>query len=159
MNAVLLSLALWLPVAGLPTLDNAKPSGDVMPVEKVASGEFDVKVTPAGDTDAPIGTMTLTKTFHGGMDGPSTGIMLGVQTETQGSAGYVAMERFTGTLDGKAGSFVLQHSGSMARGQMSLSIGIVPDSGKGALSGISGTMEIRIEGGKHFYTLHYRLAD
>ncbi|HEY0555574.1 MAG TPA: DUF3224 domain-containing protein, partial [Thermoanaerobaculia bacterium] len=102
-----------------------------------ASGPFDVKVTPqAPDADAgeaPIGRMILDKQFHGDLEAVSKGQMLAAGTEVQGSAGYVAMERVTGTLHGRSGTFVLQHTGIMNRGTPSLTITVVPDSGTGEL--------------------------
>ncbi|MFV0625084.1 DUF3224 domain-containing protein [Sphingomonas sp. ac-8] len=125
--------------------------------ETEARGAFDVTVTPASGADAPTARMTLAKTFHGPLEATGAGEMLAVQTDTPGSAGYVAMERVTGTLDGRDGSFVLQHSGTMDRGAPTLSVTVVPDSGTGQLSGITGTMAIDIRDGKHFYTFRYRL--
>jgi hypothetical protein len=84
--------------------------------------------------------------------------MLGARTEIQGSAGYVAIERVTGKLQGRSGSFVLQHIGTMTRGALQLSVTVVPDSGSGQLGGIAGTMTIKIENGKHFYDFAYTLA-
>jgi hypothetical protein len=84
--------------------------------------------------------------------------MLSAGTAVKNSAGYVAFEQFSGTLDGKTGTFVLQHSATMTRGDGKLSITVVPDSGTGALAGIAGTMAIRIEeGGKHFYDFDYSI--
>ena len=126
------------------------------------SGEFDVKLTPqppaSGEPAAP-GRMLLEKQFRGGLAGASTGQMLAIQTETKGSAGYVAMERFKGVLGERAGSFALQHSGTMDRGAPQLLITVVPDSGSGQLRGISGRMMINIVEGKHFYEFDYTLPD
>lgn len=84
--------------------------------------------------------------------------MLAASTNVKGSAGYVAMERVTGTLDGRRGSFVLQHSGTMSHGAFDLKVSIVPDSGTGKLAGIAGTMNIQIApDGKHSYELDYTL--
>jgi hypothetical protein len=77
----------------------------------------------------------------------------------KGSAGYVAMERVTGTLAGRSGSFAIQHHGIMDRGAPSLSITVVPDSGAGELAGITGRMGITIEEGKHFYDFEYDIPD
>lgn len=122
-----------------------------------ATGTFDVKLTPVSVPGAPIGAMAITKTFHGDLDGASTGQMLAVRTSVEGSAGYVAMERVEATLAGRHGSFALQHSGSMDKGAQSLSVTVVPDSATGALAGLAGSMDIRIEGGQHFYTFRYAL--
>ena len=123
------------------------------------SGKFDVKMTPQaqdGSPEAP-GRMLLDKRSHGALDATATGQMLARMTATKGSAGYVAMELVSGSLDGKAGSFTLQHSGTMTRGVPSLSVTVVPDSGTEALLGLSGKMDIRIEGGEHFYDFDYSL--
>jgi hypothetical protein len=83
--------------------------------------------------------------------------MLAIRTETQGSAGYVAIERVTGVLHGRKGSFVLQHSGTMNRGVSSLAVTVVPDSGTDELTGLRGAMTIEIDHGKHSYTMDYAL--
>ena len=101
--------------------------------------------------------MALSKAFRGDLAGTSTGQMLAVGTSVKGSAGYVAMERVTGTLGGRTGSFALQHSGTMDKGTPTLSVTVVPDSATDELTGLTGSMAIKIEGGKHFYTLQYSL--
>lgn len=131
---------------------------------KRASGPFDVKLTPmapeAGAVEAAPGRMTLDKRFHGGLDATSQGQMLAVRTPVDGSAGYVAMERVSGTLDGRAGTFALQHFGVMTRGAPHLVISVVPDSGTGELTGLAGSMTIDIApGGKHSYDFQYTLPD
>ena len=105
-----------------------------------AAGAFDVKVTPQKpDTQiaraANLGRLTIDKRFHGDLEGISKGEMLATQTEVPGSAGYVALERVTGKLKGRAGSFVLQHSATMTRGSPKANISVVPDSGTGELQG------------------------
>ena len=126
-----------------------------------AAGTFDVKLTPQTLADAQadplMGRLALDKQFQGDLQASSKGEMLSARTSIENSAGYVAIERVTGTLGGKKGSFVLQHSGTMTRGQQHLEIAVVPDSGTGELVGLAGTMTIRIEGGKHFYELLYSL--
>src|SRR5262249_4617925 len=112
-----------------------------------AAGAFDVKVTPQKpDTQvaraANLGRLTIDKRFHGDLEGISKGEMLATQTDTPGSAGYVAMERVTGTLKGRSGSFVLQHSATMTRGAPKATIAVVPDSGTGDLQGLSRTRAI-----------------
>ena len=121
-----------------------------------ASGEFEVKMAPLA-TDAPVGRMSLDKVFHGDLEGTSKGEMLAAMTAVEGSAGYVAIERVTGTLAGRTGTFLLQHSGIMSRGAPSLVITVVPDSGTGELEGLAGTMNIIIAGGKHSYEFDYTL--
>lgn len=127
-----------------------------------ASGAFDVKTTPQaaseGD-DSNLGRMTLDKQFHGDLEAASKGQMLAAMTEVQGSAGYVAMERVNGTLHGRKGTFVLQHNGTMNRGEPQLTITVVPDSGTGQLVGLSGKMMIDIAEGKHSYDFEYTLPD
>ena len=126
-----------------------------------AAGPFDVKVAPQQpDSDvaqaANLGRMSLDKQYHGDLDATSKGEMIAAQTEVKGSAGYVAIERVTGSLKGKKGSFVLQHNATMDRGVPNLNIIVVPDSGTGELKGISGKMNIIIApGGKHSYEFDY----
>jgi len=84
---------------------------------------------------------------------------LSAVTSVKGSAGYVAIDHVTGELDGRKGSFVLQHSGAMNRGAQVLSIMVVPDSGTGELAGLSGTLSINIVDGLHFYDFIYSLPE
>lgn len=126
-----------------------------------ARGEFEVTMTPEAVVPGPDGgnlsRLALDKHYHGNLEATGAGFMLSALTSTTGSAGYVAMELVKGTLHGRAGSFVLQHTGIMNRGAPQLSIAIVPDSGTGELTGISGSCGINITGGKHYYELHYSL--
>lgn len=126
-----------------------------------AQGTFDVKLAPQpaapGIEAARLGRMTIDKQFHGDLHGSSLGEMLSAGTEVPGSAGYVAIERVSGTLHGRQGSFVLMHFGSMERGVPSLRVTVVPDSGAGGLAGIRGELVIRIEQGRHQYTFDYSL--
>jgi hypothetical protein len=128
-----------------------------------AHGSFEVKMSPqpAEESvgDASIGRMALDKRYHGDLDATGLGQMLATGTAVQGSAGYVAMERVTGTLDGRRGAFNLQHSGTMTRGAPGLSISVVPDSGTDELTGLAGTLAITITDGKHFYDFEYTLPD
>lgn len=128
-----------------------------------ASGTFEVKLVPqAPDNhvgDPSVGRMSIDKQFHGDLEATSKGQMLSVLTEVKGSAGYVAMERVTGTLHGHSGTFALQHSGTMALGVQALTVTVVPDSGTGELVGLTGTMTIDIEEGKHFYGFEYMLVE
>lgn len=127
-----------------------------------ATGTFEVKLvpqTPDGKfEDATMGRMTIDKQFHGDLEATSKGQMLSALTDVKTSAGYVAMERVTGKLGSRTGTFVLQHTGAMNRGVPSLTVMVVPDSGTGQLVGLAGHMTINIEGGKHFYELEYTLA-
>src|SRR5579864_1626073 len=128
-----------------------------------ATGSFDVKMAPQKpDSEvaqaASIARFTIDKVFHGDLEGTSKGEMLGAQTEVKGSAGYVAMERVTGVLRGRKGGFVFQHSGTMARGSLDLSVTVVPDSGTGELRGLSGKMNIIIApDGKHSYEFAFTM--
>ncbi len=125
-----------------------------------ASGTFDVKVSPLPfhtTRDATLGRMSLDKVLHGALEATGHGEMLTAGTEVQGSAGYVAIERITGTLDGRAGSFALQHLGVMTRGVGEMSITVVPDSGTGELAGLAGKLTIHIIEGKHSYDFDYTL--
>lgn len=127
-----------------------------------ASGTFEVKLTPQPPDEhadgKSLGRMTIDKQFHGDLEGTSTGQMLSARTSIPNSAGYVAIERVTGTLQGRTGTFVLQHSGTMNRGAPTLSVSVVPDSGTDGLAGLTGTMTIDIGGGKHSYTFDYAIA-
>ena len=124
-----------------------------------ASGTFEVKLAPQDDKtgEALLGRMTIDKQFHGDLKATSKGQMLSAMTATQGSAGYVAIEKVTGTLNGRKGSFVFQHSSTMARGKPEQSIVVVPDSGTEELTGLTGKMTIKITDGKHFYEFDYTL--
>lgn len=130
------------------------------PMTATAKGPFDVKLTPQGDATDPaaVGRMSLDKAFHGDIDATSVGEMLAVRSAVAGSAGYVALERVTGTLAGRKGTFALQHWGIMDKGTPELKISVVPDSGTGELIGLTGSMTIEIQpGGKHFYAFTYAL--
>jgi predicted flavoprotein YhiN len=128
-----------------------------------ATGSFDVKVNAAKpDTQvaraANLSRLTIDKRFHGDLEGISKGEMLALQTETKGSAGYVALERVTGTLKGRNGSFVLQHSATMNRGDSRAEISVVPDSATGELRGLSGKMIISVASdGAHSNEFDFRL--
>lgn len=127
-----------------------------------ASGLFEVKLTPQQDDNAAetkLGRMSIDKQFHGDLAATSKGQMLAAMTEVKGSAGYVAIERVTGTLQGRSGSFVLQHNGIMNRGVPQLVVMVVPDSGTDQLVGLTGTMKINIVDGKHSYEFEYSFAE
>ncbi len=128
-----------------------------MDVEAV--GTFDVTLTPVLSDNSSIASMSIKKTFRGDLEGGSVGQMLAFRSDVKGSAGYVAMERVTGTLGGKRGSFTLQHSGSMDKGAQSLTVAVVPDSGSEELVGLTGTMDIIVEAGAHSYRFGYALSD
>ena len=123
-----------------------------------ASGTFDVKLGAQvmdDNAEGALGRMSLDKQFHGDLEGTSKGQMLTAATSVKDSAGYVAIERVTGTLHGRKGTFALQHSGIMTRGAPQLTITVVPDSGTGQLVGLAGKMTIKIADGKHFYDFEY----
>ncbi len=135
-----------------------------------ARGAFELTMTPLPeDPDAPpaardaapvaLGRLRLDKRYHGDLQARAGGWMLSAVSATPGSAGYVAIERVVGRLQGREGSFVLQHGGSMARGAKQLRIEVVSDSGTGGLAGLAGTLAIRVEGGEHFYDFDYTLPD
>jgi hypothetical protein len=131
----------------------------------LATGTFTVKMAPLPSENlsevSPGGVrrarMALDKVFSGDLLGTGQGEMLSAITATQGSAGYVAMELVVASLHGREGSFVFQHTGTMDRGAQQLAISVVPDSGSGALAGLSGQFRIRIEGGQHYYEFEYQL--
>ena len=126
-------------------------------------GEFDVTMAAQEPSlaagEAGVHRMSLDKRYHGDLDAVGKGEMLAAHGGVKGSAGYVALERITGTLRGRSGSFVVQHHGLMNRGEPSLTITVVPDSGTEGLVGISGKMGITITEGKHFYEFEYDLPD
>ena len=126
-----------------------------------ASGLFDVKLAAQASEDATggaaIGRLAIDKRYHGDLDAASKGQMLAHRTVVDGSAGYVAMEIVTGTLQDRSGTFILQHSGTMTRGVAQLTLTVVPDSGTEQLTGLAGTMAIIIANGKHSYAFDYTL--
>ena len=122
------------------------------------TGTFDVRMTPVPGDPAWLNRMTMAKTYAGPLTATATGEFLSAGDPKSGSAGYVAAERIEGTLDGQAGSFVVMQSATMDRGTPDLRAFVVPGSGTGALAGVTGTLTIRIEGGRHFYDLDYDLA-
>ena len=128
----------------------------------VARGPFDVQLKPQPQEDpvgdASVGRLSLDKQFHGDLEASGKGQMLSAGTDVKGSAGYVAIERVTGALHGRRGTFALQHSGTMTRGAPQLSITVVPDSGTGQLQGLSGRLLITITDGKHSYEFDYELG-
>jgi hypothetical protein len=127
-------------------------------------GSFEVKLTPEGLEDkaegSTLGRLSTDKQFHGDLDAISKGQMLTGMTDVPGSAGYVAIERVTGVLEGRRGSFVLQHTGTMSKADgYQLSVMVVPDSGSGQLVGLRGKLDIQIVEGKHLYEFEYTLPD
>ncbi|WP_329742819.1 DUF3224 domain-containing protein [Dyella sp. A6] len=128
----------------------------------LAKGMFEVKLEPQASAPSLVktglGRMTIDKVYEGDLVAHSLGEMLAFRTATDGSAGYVALERVSGNLHGRHGSFVLQHDGSMERGHAGLSVRVVPDSGTEELAGLRGSMTIEIEGGQHFYAFEYTVS-
>lgn len=130
---------------------------------KRATGSFEISLQPLPNTevtaDSQFGRLLLNKKFSGDLIATARGQMLSALTSVKGSAGYVAIDHVTGELDGRRGSFVLQHSGSMNRGSQSLSIMVVPDTGTDELVGLSGTLSINIIDGRHFYDFIYSIPE
>ncbi len=158
--APLLAVVILLVAAVFGTRAEAQtPSARTM--NHTAKGSFNVQIQPQGESSGAdgvsLGRMSLDKTFEGDFAGTGRGEMLTAMTAVQGSAGYVAIERVSGSLNGRRGSFVMQHSGTMTRGAPQLAITIVPDSGTGELTGIAGVFKLDITGGKHLYTIEYTL--
>lgn len=125
----------------------------------IAKGTFEVKLTPESDGEHSAGRMLLDKSYDGDLVGEAVGQMLSYRAETPGSAGYVAIEHVTATLDGKSGSFVLQHNATMIGGEGEANVIVLPDSGTGELTGLSGKLKIIIEGGEHLYEFDWALPD
>ncbi len=127
-----------------------------------ARGSFEVKLTPPASADAgdtALARMLIDKKISGDLDATSQGQMLSTMNNDKGSGGYVAMERITGRLQGRDGSFILQHTATMTRSVPQLSITVVPDSGTGQLAGIGGAMTIKIDQGNHSYDFEYTLPE
>jgi hypothetical protein len=126
-----------------------------------AKGEFEVKLVPQADErDVPLlGRLTIDKVFHGDIAGTSQGQMLSAKTAVPASAGYVAIERVEATINGRMGSFILQHNATMNKGEPMLNVIIVPDSGTDELTGIAGKLNIIVKEKKHFYEMEYTLPE
>jgi hypothetical protein len=131
------------------------------PKPQIARGEFDVKLTPLETSHKQdpehLGRMSGEKVYHGELEGTGVAELLTGGDPKTGSAAIVGMEKITGKLRGRSGTFIVHHTGVMEKGKQTYSVGIVPDSGTGELAGISGKMVITIEGKKHFYALEYSL--
>ena len=148
----------------LATLPPSQPTKDTNVNQQQAAGPFDVKIAPLDPAfkfdENPYTRFSIDKMFHGDLEATSKGEMLAAGSPAKGSGGYVAIERVTGALRGRAGTFVLQHNATMQNGSYQLNIIVVPDSGTGQLAGLSGTMQIIIApDGKHSYTFSYSLPD
>ncbi len=131
------------------------------PVTSRAVGSFEVKLVQESQGEKAEGPalarFSFDKQFHGDLEASGKGEMLAAGPDAKGSGAYVAIERVTGTLGGRAGSFVLQHSGTLTRGATELSITVVPDSGTGQLEGLTGKLIVIINNGKHTYEFNYSL--
>jgi expansin (peptidoglycan-binding protein) len=132
-------------------------------MRRTAQGTFEVKTAPLPADDATaatsIGRFSLDKVYRGGLEAASAGEMLSAGNPATGTAGYVAIEEITGKLDGKNGSFALQHFGTMHGGAFELNVGVVPGSATGELEGLTGTLTITIAPGGHSYELQYTLPE
>jgi hypothetical protein len=156
-------------LAALGHHNRRSPAPASIPLQKEATmtnhavGTFEVKLVPQEPDDKAEGStlarMSIDKQFHGDLEATSKGQMLTVVTDVKGSAGYVAIERISGSLHGRRGTFVLQHSGMLTRGAQQQSVTVVPDSGTGQLVGLVGKMTGTITDGKHFYEFDYTLPE
>ena len=160
----LLLLAAPAPAPAPATPAPAPPSIPAPPTAGTlhARGTFDVKLTPQGEADkydgATTARMTADKQYHGDLEGTGQGEMLSALSDVKGSGSYVAIERISGTLNGRKGTFVLGHRSRVTRGAQQLEIDVVPDSGTGELAGITGRRRSRFTEGKHEYDFEYRIG-
>lgn len=162
-GAAVLTIAVSMIAAACATGTADSPEGEETPemTEQRATGVFEVEMTPetseADDHGNRLGRMALAKSFSGDLEGTGAGTMLAARTEDPRSAGYVAMERVDGSLDGRRGSFILQHSGTMEGDEQALAITVVPGTGTGELRGIRGRMTIEVTESGHRYDFRYSL--
>ncbi len=159
-TAILAAIIITSPITHSQAPSNTSQKAATM--SKHATGTFDVTLAVQTDDkvgDPSVGRMSIDKVFHGDLEATSKGQMLSTVTETKGSAGYVAIERVTGTLQGRTGSFSLQHNATMNRDVPELNVIVIPDSGTGQLAGLSGKLNIIITDGKHSYEFDYTLPD
>lgn len=161
--AVCLSLAFGSPGDAQTQSPSSSPVEKQASMTSRASGTFEVRLGPQEladkAADATLSRLSIDKQFHGDLEATGKGEMLAAGTAVKGSAGYVAIERVSGTLQGRSGTFILQHSGTMTRGAPQLAVTVVPDSGTGQLAGLAGKMTIRITDGKHSYDFEYTLGE
>jgi hypothetical protein len=161
LTGIWLSLSTVAAASGQTPVAAPRASHQEGAVTMHARGTFEVKLTPqvadAEAEDSTLGRLLIDKQFRGDLRATSRGQMLTGLTPVQGSAGYVAIERVSGTLQGRTGTFVLQHSGTMTRGTPQLTISVVPDSGTGEPAGLAGQMAITIADGKHSYEFEHTL--
>lgn len=123
----------------------------------IATGNFEIIMTPQTDEETPAGRFTLDKTYQGDMVGKGLGQMISKRVEN-GAAIYFAIEEFTGSVNGKKGAFTLAHKGSMNADSQSLEIDILEGSGSDELGSITGTLSIQQMDGVHSYELRYELS-
>lgn len=159
MNIATSILTLITTTVTLTAAQTTNPGRETDPVTLIARGTFEPKLTPVAMHSPALGRMTIDKEIHGDLEATTQGEMLSAMTAVKGSAGYVAMELVKGTLNGKKGSFVLQHYAFMNRGTPDLKVVVVPDSGTEELVGLSGSFNIIIESGKHWYEFEYSLPE
>jgi len=163
-KTLLTGCCLWAVTAGclLSQEEPAAVGGSEQTMTQEASGTFEVRMSPLESYNqaegAALGRMSIDKEFHGDLEATSQGEMLSAGAPQAGSAGYVAIERVTGTLGGRQGSFVLQHSATMHSGASEMTVTVVPSSSTGELEGLTGSMTIIIKDGQHFYEFEYTLA-
>jgi hypothetical protein len=154
-----LTITVLSPLFLSKTLNSQKDS----PMTQHATGPFEVKITPLEPAfkfeENPLSRMSLDKQFHGDLEAISKGEMLAAGSPVTGSGGYVAIERVSGTLHGRSGTFIIQHNATMSHGAYQLNVIVVPDSGTNQLLGLSGKMDIIIKEGKHSYDLAYTLPE
>jgi hypothetical protein len=159
--SIMLCAFLGLSASVLAQAPSSKTLRKDAPMTLHATGAFDAKTTPLPPDDATTGVdisrYALDKQYRGDLEATGKGEMLGAGDPAKGTAGYVAIERVTGTLHGHSGSFSLQHSGTMDQGKFQLTVTVVPGSGTAGLAGIAGTMTIIINQGKHSYDFEYTL--
>ncbi len=160
MHIITIAIASGLALLLAQAPENTVRNKERVRMSSIAAGTFEVKVLPPSGppVEGEFVRLSLDKTFAGALAGTSRVEMMASGDGGNPSGGYVALERFTGKLDGRTGSFIMQHSGVMSPGSMEIQVVITPGTGTGELAGISGKLEIRREGKQHFYTLHYELA-
>jgi hypothetical protein len=162
---IVLLVSVWMNVPGVAAQSHAATPAPAQKEGKVlhAKGTFEVKLVPQKDDNLAghpaLGRMSINKDFHGDLQGSSVGEMLTGGTDVKGSGAYVAIEQVTGTLNGRSGTFLLQHRGVMTKGAPELLVTVVPDSGTGQLTGLAGNFNIIIADGKHSYDFEYTLPE
>ncbi|MBX3725057.1 MAG: DUF3224 domain-containing protein [Xanthomonadales bacterium] len=155
-------VARWIACAALASAGLSGQARGQAPMEQRAAGTFEVELTVEQDEDegsTRLGRMRLDKRYTGGLQATAVGSMLTAMSPVEGSAAYTAIERVYGMLEGRSGSFVLVHLGTLERGAGELDIRIVADSGTGELEGIRGRMLIEVDGGLHRYVLDFSFPD